>query len=105
MASIGIRGGPRFNQFLGEVKLAVGGPRGVVVERTRAVVGVGVLLTEGGRRQKICILTVGCGYACLSHSNGAPLSELPFLLMPDDDLGNDLELLRSRIGESEFNLE
>ena len=49
MASIGIRGGPRFTQFLGEVKLAVGGPRGVVVERTRAVVGVGVLLTEGGR--------------------------------------------------------
>ena len=34
---------------LGKVKLAVGVPRGVVVERTRAVVGVGVLLTEGGR--------------------------------------------------------
>ena len=34
---------------LGKVKLAVGVPRGVVVERTRAVVGVGVPLTEGGR--------------------------------------------------------
>ena len=68
------------------------------MERTRAVVGVGVPLTEGGR-QEICILTVGCGYACLSHSNGAPLSELPFLLMPDDDLGSDLEVLRSRMCE------
>ena len=89
---------------LGKVKLAVGVPRGVVVERTRAVVGVGVPLTEGGReREEICILTVGCGYACLSHSNGAPLRELPFLLMPYDDTGNDSGVPRSRIRSfSEF---
>ena len=69
------------------------------MERTRAVVGVGVRpadwLREGGK-EGICILTVGCGYACLSHSNGAPLRELPFLLMPDDDLARDPGSLRSR---------